>query len=117
MEDWRKYGLATILKATAEPVPFEPKFYSKVEGIPGTDCQSLERRFGPDFAKVIAASVPDDLENGLSGNALGEFIAASVEAGTSPLSAPITRYSKPKQVSIITACVADTRDAREDTAS
>lgn len=49
-----------ILEADASIIPFTPKFYNKVDGIPAADCQKLEDRFGPDFAKIIAQD-PDVL--------------------------------------------------------
>jgi hypothetical protein len=87
-EHWGNYP-ATIIEATAEIVPFEPSFYTKVDGLSAADCRSLEKRFGPDFVIKIAAD--------------NELMSA-------------TRHSHEKKALIIEACKQEKKDAESDTA-
>jgi len=52
-EDWNGVR-AVIREADADIIPFVPKFYTKIDGIPSTDCRALENRFGSGFVVAKA---------------------------------------------------------------
>ncbi len=87
LDDWG-FMKPTIIEARAEVVPFTSRNYVKVDGIPATTCRALEKRFGANFAKIIA--------------------------GSRDLSA--TRFSPEKYTAIIKACEREVEAALDDTA-
>jgi hypothetical protein len=57
IRDGRKDGrrVTKILEADAEIIPFEPRLIQRVEGVPYADSRALAKRFGPNWAGIIAA--------------------------------------------------------------